>query len=251
MPAKSNHPVFDPPANQNVKIWRYMDLSKYLSLLESRALFFARVDLMGDPYEGATSHANRNMRSAVYQDSIPQSVFDSRSSHLQWERQWSFINCWHMNEHESDAMWRLYARTTDAVAIQSTYAKLHRVLPDEAYLGVVRYIDYNNEWMPEGNTFYPLVHKRKSFEHERELRALIQDVPYKPNPDGSGARVFNYIKNAEGGRSVPIQLLELIENVYVAPTSPPWFYGVVKRTTERYEIDVPVEQSALDQSPEF
>jgi len=229
-----------------------MDISKYISLLEDAALFFSRADNLGDPYEGATSHANRNMRSTVYKgSSIPDLVFDARSFHLQWVRQWTFINCWHMNEHESDAMWRVYARTTDAVAVQSTFARLHRVLPPKTYLGVVKYIDYDTEWMPEGNLFYPFVHKRKSFEHERELRALIQDMPHKPDPGGSAAGVFDYIPNGQAGRVVPVPLLELIERVYIAPTALAWFRDLVRKVTARYGIDISVEQSALDRIPEF
>lgn len=251
MPAESNHPVFSAPVDLNVKIWRYMDLSKYLSLLESAALFFSRADLLGDPYEGATSHANRSMRSGVDPEGVPQSVLDSLSPHMRFEREWTFINCWHMNEHESDAMWRLYARTTDAVAIQSTYERLHRVLPCGVYLGVVEYIDYNTEWMPESNLLYRFTHKRRSFAHERELRVLVQDLPRKSDPGGSAASVFNYASNKEAGRIVPVKLMDLIEKVYIAPTAPRWFRDVVKAITARYEIDVPIEQSALDQSPEF
>jgi len=228
-----------------------MDLSKYVSLLDSATLFFSRADLLGDPYEGATSHANRNMWPAVYQDRIPKSVLEGRSFHGRWERQWTFINCWHMNEHESDAMWHLYARTADAVALQSTYARLHQVLPRGTYLGVVEYMDYKTEWMPENNGFYRFMRKRKSFEHERELRALIQDLPTKPDPNGSAASVFNYIPNPEAGRMVPVQLLGLVERVYIAPTAPVWFRDVVKGITAKYEIDLPVEQSAMDQVPEF
>ena len=30
---------------------------------------------------------------------------------------------------------------------------------------------------PEGNTFYPYLHKRKGFEHEKEIRAIVQEIP--------------------------------------------------------------------------
>ncbi len=245
------HPVFSPPADINVKIWRYMDLSKYLSLLDSSALFFSRADHLGDPYEGATSHANRGIRPSVYPASVPDSMFEAVSSFQQWVRQWTFINCWHMNESESDAMWRIYARTSDAVAIQSTFARLQRVLSGHAYIGVVKYIDYDTEWMPEGNTFFPFVHKRKSFEHERELRALMQELPSMPDPDRKTVSAINRIPNGEAGRAVSVQVLELIEKVYIAPTSQAWFREIVKSVTSKYKIDVPVEQSALDRLPEF
>lgn len=40
------------------KLWRYMDLAKFLALLEDRALYFARADKLGDPFEGAAGIAD-------------------------------------------------------------------------------------------------------------------------------------------------------------------------------------------------
>ena len=59
-----------------------------------------------------------------------------------WLRKGSFACTWHMSEHESAAMWKLYARTEEAVCIRSTYARLQKALPDDVYLGRVQYIDY-------------------------------------------------------------------------------------------------------------
>ena len=39
-------------------LWRYMDFTKLVSLLEHRAIFFARADKLGDPFEGAWSNVN-------------------------------------------------------------------------------------------------------------------------------------------------------------------------------------------------
>jgi hypothetical protein len=47
------NPSFTTPSDGNVKIWRYIDIVKFLSLLEKRALYFSRVDLLGDPFEGS------------------------------------------------------------------------------------------------------------------------------------------------------------------------------------------------------
>lgn len=66
MPAETDHPCFLPPKDKNVKIWRYMDFTKFVSLLETESLFLSRVDKFEDPYEGATSHANANMRPHIY-----------------------------------------------------------------------------------------------------------------------------------------------------------------------------------------
>src|SRR3990172_7066486 len=201
MPAEV-HRVFIAPKNPNIKIWRYMDFTKYLSFLEKRALFFTRSDKFDDPYEGSTTQANVTNRSTVYKNASP-SWLEQWSL---WSRQWTYINCWHMNEYESAAMWSLYAKTNEAIAIQSTYQRLFDCLPPKTYVGKVHYIDYDKDWLPEGNTFFPYVHKRKSFEHEQELRAVIQEIPL--NESGG----FDKLKvNPESGRVINVDAQNLAE----------------------------------------
>lgn len=243
----TSHPCFSPPADPRVKIWRYMDFTKYVSLLESGSLFFSRSDLFDDPYEGATSHANATLRTMLYKNTgFATDTYATMSAFAEWVRQWTYINCWHMNEHESAAMWRLYSRTDEAVAIQSTYERLHSALPEEAYVGVVNYVDYENEFIQEGNSFWPFVYKRRSFEHERELRAVIQDIP----TSGEGIKVGGTV-NPEEGRMVPINVVDIIESVYVSPTSPKWFSELVSSLTQKYGYDFEVKYSALSKSPVF
>src|SRR5262249_12832867 len=47
------HEDFEFPSNPDTPIWRYLDITKLRSMLESRTLFFARVDTLGDRFEGA------------------------------------------------------------------------------------------------------------------------------------------------------------------------------------------------------
>jgi hypothetical protein len=54
------HPYETPfrlPTNEDIPIWRYMDLGKYLSMLDCRCLFFARATRLNDPFEGSTTKA--------------------------------------------------------------------------------------------------------------------------------------------------------------------------------------------------
>src|SRR5271166_1206046 len=39
-------------SDQDLRIWRYMDISKFLALLTTRSLYFACPSDLGDPYEG-------------------------------------------------------------------------------------------------------------------------------------------------------------------------------------------------------
>ena len=42
----------DVPAS-DAKLWRYMDFTKFVAMLNNKALYFCRLDHLGDPFEGA------------------------------------------------------------------------------------------------------------------------------------------------------------------------------------------------------
>lgn len=238
------HGCFEPPVDVNVKVWRYMDFTKFVSLLESESLYLAAADRFEDPYEGAMSHANELITDDV---DLPPEMREILSGFRQWGRSWTYINCWHMNAGESAAMWRLYAQTAEAVAIQSTYCKLRDCLPDSAYVGTVKYIDYDNTPIPQNNLFYPYVHKRLSFQHEQEIRVLVQELPHVPGGGGlDRSRVTN-----DGGKMVKIDLTQLIDEIYISPTAPSWFFQLVTKLCRRYGYTFNVRQSNLARTPIF
>ena len=170
-----------------------MDFTKFVSMLENESLFFCRTDLLGDPFEGSNSKANANFQPEVAYKDTPGFIGPAKqmradlSHHLKWQRQWTFVNCWHAGEYESAAMWKLYTNSSEAVCIQSTYETLERLLRYKVRrVDAVSYVDYDTDWMPEGDILMPLLHKRKSFEHEREVRAIIYDPPWlKANGNGT------------------------------------------------------------------
>ena len=178
------HPVFAAPVNADATIWRYMDFAKLVSLLKTRSLYFARVDALGDEFEGFYSRANIEMRPAVYHDKIPETTLAEISAFTESQRKRTFVNCWNLSEYESGALWGLYVPPHGGVAIRSTFRRLtqcfQRTPEDHApggaheiYIGQVEYADYDSAWLPEGNTLWPFVFKRRSFDFEMELRACI------------------------------------------------------------------------------
>ena len=236
------HPVFLRPDNPEISIWRYMDFTKFVSMLENNGLYLSRADFLGDPFEGSNSRGNEKLRPLVYKGSkIPPFSGD----HLRGARAWTFINCWHMNAYESAAMWNLYAKTNEAVAIRSTFKNLDDALDKKCFLGIVQYIDYENDWLPEGNMLYPYVHKCLSFAHEQEIRVVVNWLPSK-----NGMVDWTEPPPVEGiWKAVSLQ--RLIDSVYVAPSSPEWFKHLVEQIVVRYALGKPVFQSALDREPFF
>jgi hypothetical protein len=242
--ANVDHPCFRQPENKNLRLWRYMDFTKFVSLIATKKLFFCRADRLDDPFEGSYSKANVDLRPHVYKD-LPKEKLDLMLSQMRnfsrWVREWTYVNCWHANEHESAAMWKLYAQSNESVAIETNYEALSNTLPDNAYLGLVNYIDYEMEWLPEGNSFYPFTHKRKSFEHEREVRAVIQEL----------ANIKIGQKNSLFGLQIDIDVSKLIKCVHVSPTSPDWFHVLVDDTAKQFGFNFEVQKSNLYSEPVF
>jgi hypothetical protein len=250
----TEHPSFRIPANRDVRIWRYMDLAKYLDLLQRRSLFFARATSLGDPFEGSSTKAMVAAREFIMQNrssdpnlvqfkDLPENFFAILSDGYRRMVQEYLISCWHVNEHESAAMWSLYLKSGEGVCIQSTYRRLRSCLPKCVLIGQVNYIDYNTEGFSADNAFNFIVHKRKSFEHERELRAIFWAVDGTPEAQPYKERIEKV------GLWIDVNLSSLIETVQISPAAEPWLAKVIQEVTAKYDLPAPVSQSALAESP--
>ena len=231
--AVGEDPFFEAPKNVNATLWRYMDLTRFVALLEDSALFFSAPENFDDPYEGSLSQANKTIRGFVH----------SRTGHLvqssdTTDRAKVVVSCWHTAQHESAALWSLYAKSTDAIAICTTYRKLRQLVPPVTRLGLVRYVNYKKAWIPEDRPLHRFMHKRLSFQHERELRALI---------DLAAPEIPLIGEEVENGLKVRVDLNRLITKIFVAPRSAQWFLELVERICKRYAVKQrPVRSSLYD-----
>lgn len=255
------HPIFEKPDNEDVKIWRYIDFTKFVSLLDKSSLFFTIADKLGDPFEGSYSKANIKLRPEKLKAQFPeiltakqpelfrQNILQGRTGSRKEFLTKIAISCWHLNDYESAAMWKLYLKSDEGIAVQSTFGRLKNSLKDEDYdifIGKVKYIDYNKEPMPEDNFLHPFLYKRKSFEHEQELRAIIMTPPIFKEGEIKG-----HWPPIVDGIYVKVDLTELIEKIYLAPMSPKWLFELVKSVTRIYKLDNEIFQSTLDDTPVY
>lgn len=247
------HPTFIQPENEGIKVWRYMDFTKFVSLIDSRSLYFTRADNFEDPFEGSWPIANIAARVHVPENLSQEEKenylkgLPGLSGFFKELPRYVTINSWHMNNHESVAMWKLYLKSDEGIAVQSTYAKLKNSFVDEesVYLGKVNYLDYDIETMNADNMFRPFVHKRMSFAHEQEVRALVIKLP---PVEAAFNTSFETIKH---GLSININIEILIESIYVSPSAPSWFADLVKTVIKKYDFNFDVLQSNLNKDPMF
>src|SRR5262245_49208780 len=189
---RSGHHGFDPPSNPDIPLWRYMNFTKLISLLERGALYFSRTDLLGDPWEGSLTRLEAQRRAKLEAGRKVAMLHSLIRPKIIAEVTNSIVSCWHMNEYESMAMWRLYLTGSEGVVVKSTYRRLissfpqcdgrHKGRNDDNTekellidVGVVHYVDYESL---DFVAFPKMLRKRKSFEHEREIWAVATDTTW-------------------------------------------------------------------------
>jgi hypothetical protein len=224
------HPIFEPP-EKDAKIWRYMDFAKLVWMLNHRCLFFTNVDKLkiGDPFEGSCQPSE-------LLKSVPELVAKDFAGKMGSCGPPLTVNCWHLNEDESDAMWKLYGGANEGIAIQSTFSRMVQAFegfPDSVYIGKIQY----NKKFKGIDIFKPILTKRTCFKHEEELRAVIWET----------SKVTE--RANDGSVLAEVDLRALIENIYAAPSSSGEYREKVREIVKKFGLEIPVLQSELDRQP--
>lgn len=214
----------------NTIIWKYLDLSKFLELLLSRRIFMSRSDKFEDQYEGTFSEPTFEEIKKIAHNN-PKFL-----EYYKTHRENVVISSWHTNEYESFAMWQIFTKNNEGLAIQSTLGRLKEALQAERqfeqYIGEVNYIDYKKEHIPFEDTFFPFLFKRKSFQYEKEIRVLT-DVSHK-----------NLTIN--DGLKIQVDINKLIEKIYIHPKSENWYKKLVIELVHKLGFHFEVEKSDLE-----
>lgn len=244
------HPAFKKPNNPDTVIWRYLSFTKFVSLIVSKSLFFSTMSELKklDPYEGTLPAGNQKLRlpSSDLVDESLRFMFEIYDEHAPQFLDMSVVNCWHINNSESYAMWKLYLPSGEGVVIRSTFERLSKCFivnsttPTKSdgtivdvHIGEIEYVDHHQGSISEDNLLFRLLHKDISFAHERELRAVSLLFPETlSSPISTGV-----------GFTVDLQML--VESIVLPPLCPSWVKTLAKSLLEQYGVSVPVKDSKL------
>jgi hypothetical protein len=232
------HPDLVLPDN-NYVIWRYMDLSKFLSMLNYDAIFFSRADKQTDKLEGEypngmLSEIERRWGEGIKSDDGVTYTF--LEWHVKKEIASRLISCWSTNPVETRRRWIEYTINTESVAIRSTIGKLTSCFDEEeepvVWIGKVRYGEEENK-LP-GSSFrwnanyflYPFFAKDETYRWENEIRAIVNISQKKQAKLG----------HSSNGCYIKANLQKLIESVWVHPKSSISLWNQVKAALESYNL---------------
>lgn len=253
IPDKHSSPVFYP--EQNYRVVKYMDLTRFVSLLQRKALFFCRLDKLEDHFEGTTAKSNWKRRydfyasQHLYSDKFKKlsekEIIENVEGHFQAERKMKALKtvcCWNISDSESAALWKIYSNFNQGIMITSKVTSIIEAFKEtieDLDLSEVRYIDYSQDEMPDGNAMFPVIHKHNAYSYEQELR-LIHTVDF-----GNGL-IYDWSKEEiEQGKYLSVDLDILVDEIILSPYSSNWYLKLVENLCETYGLKTIIMQSVL------
>lgn len=219
-------------------LWRYMEIAKFISMLEQKAIWLARADTFGDKHEGQFPNEMREYISKAYRDfdGSDNSPVKDANDFQDYLIKNTFISCWHHNLEENMVMWEIYGRDKNAVAIQTTVENMVNNVDTSALSGhslIFKDVIYKDADEISGVLLYEdcFFRKRRHFSFEREVRISL-DTYSRLSPT----------KDTPHGHKLPAFLSGIINKVVVHPDSPKWFFDVVDSVAAKYELHAPIER---------
>lgn len=217
-------------------LWRYMDLSKFVHLLNRKAIFFTNANRFEDKREGLL-HTPRNVRAmnilakmAEIQDE------NSYKDPNEWQRtlrDQMAVSCWTQASSESVALWKMYTNGIDGVCIRTNLDTLLE--------------QFNSEKIPV------LLHKKVTYSGLGKIDEL--DAFFRKTPEWAFESEYRFLVNMAGGLNmnafkpnenepsffgfrsgvyVPVEPLQVIKEIRVHYQAPNWIYEDIKALTKNF-----------------
>lgn len=197
-----------------------------MGLLESSELYFSRQDQFDDLGEGKLSQKDKHFLSKYPAGMVEHMESDKIGCY--------YANCWTLSESDEYVLWNTYASLFDGIAVKASVGRIKESLDSQdnrsVYIAKVQYYDEDtgSTFSASGGIINQLslaFSKRKYFNAEKELRLLYHD---------NDGRLDN---NTPRNVSFKVDLNKLIESIYVAPKSYPWFKDAIAHMIELYGLN--------------
>lgn len=238
--------------DKNEALWRYIDFTQFISLIETGELWFSAASVFTDKWEGGLT-AKQVKRISKNIPSFVKDNFGSVRQLYDALRATTYVSCWHYRDEETAAMWELYNDRGKEIAIKTTVGELQKAIrwSDDMVMGCVEYKNYD-----ESADLFPITrespffHKRSSFKSEQEFR-IVKGEFNLPERASVNDSLKELVADKGGpGRNISVNPDTLIEEVVVSPVAGGWLKGLVEKVLNTYEMDdIDISDSKLGSDP--
>ncbi len=237
----------------NYAIVKYLDLTKFISLLQQKKIFFCRLDKLEDRFEGIPGKATfeNNVKRSIYKrdfdkfykkEITDEQIRQREKDLIKWNEKVlksNFcVNCWNKFDNESAALWKIYSDFSQGIMIKSSISNLvssFEKTNEIIDLSEVIYYDRNRDIDESSIGISTIILKHKAYCYENELR-LIYKVSANYDHDWTKEKV-------EEGIYIEADINILIEEIIMSPYSPKWFIELVENLSIKYGLIKKINKS--------
>lgn len=262
-------------------IQRYMNLSKFLYLLQNSTLFLPKMSIFDDHLEGgltASDYLKNANDAAAFDIGINRFMSPCGETPTQREdrlrandlamqglnnkrfitpfgeyfkndiqtvfskcREYIYVSCWHHSNFECSAMWKLYGAEKNSVCIFTSVEKLEQQVIHSELLDNIKLEDVNY-----------IDHAKAKFGSNCLEPFISKSLSFSFEKElrlvafDSKIDLARIEQNEKVGVNIRIRSLsELIDRVVVSPNSDSWFKDCVQKLCNEYGLGIEVKMSSL------
>ena len=260
---------------------RYMNLPKFMYLLQENALYLPKMSIFEDHLEGGLTakeylltsnetaildtalnlllptvdnsienHKKRLEQAKAIHQKLEERTFKTPFGAYKCDdiekifsqcREWIYVSCWHKSPHECSAMWSLYGADNNSVCIFTTEEKLLSQIQTESSINIISSEDV--EYVNHGSDCLGKSNLAPFIAKSLpfSFEKELRIVFYDPKTDLNAKD-----KNNSSGEKLPIKSLsELIEKIVVSPKADSWFFESIQRLCAAHGLNVEIKESSL------
>lgn len=156
---------------------RFMDASKFRHLMDTGTLYFAPSSAFEDKLEG--HYTSRDYE--AWDRQLVDWGFDSRGREMASSAKAAIarhnqgavvISCWTTACASNARLWDEYARSPEAVVVETTVGRLRDALGGGFLIVPVRYVDFAVHQIPKDHSLQAFCYKQHDYQWEQEVRVI-------------------------------------------------------------------------------
>ena len=244
----------------DLTVCRYLTLAKFINMLSYSAIWFPKLNILQDEFEGKMPIATKAVVTESHQKwkkmfaSELHHQFDEMAGRSEKDgRELIVVNCWHLGEPKSQLMWDEYAGD-EGVAITTTIRKLSKFVyawPEYSHIGKVKYVDFSSHEMSlyeaaQGCERAFIKGLEYSIEKEVRIASMLFKHPRCVDMEGepytteqcSGKNMNNF---ENPGLYIGVDFASLVNSIVVSPKAPEWIGKMIAKILRLSNLNTPIE----------
>ncbi|MGE0076575.1 MAG: DUF2971 domain-containing protein [Bacteroidales bacterium] len=251
-------------------LWKFLDLHKFLYLINERKIYFTRLDMFEDPNEGLPEKLifELYLNEIFYDtDSLNSSLFSTNEVKKDAKRDAynaiikllnyadlfqknQFASCWFLDNRESYAMWNLYSNS------ESVVVKIRPdILINQIKKEVTNLVDHSIDNFVSGivhyNAVYPPEFEYEKYEEPKnQYSGLKKDLSYSYENEYRFLAISNLTNNFINKFELNIpDLYDLDFKVITHPEMQDWMFGNIKTILSKIGLEGRLQRSNIRLKP--